>query len=164
VKICTKCNTPKEDRKFRLIKKKNGKSYRRGECRACCEHPRKPGYWAQYAAKYRANPVNRARVVLGDSRKWDKKHGFVCDLTLADVQCILAPGVCTYCGESGIPLGLDRRDNSVGHVRDNVVAACTRCNLMRGTMPLAAWLFLVPYVSQIRRLGLFGDWRPGPWN
>jgi len=56
---------------------------------------------------------------------------------------------------------LDRKDNDVGHVKDNVVPACVRCNYTRGDMPFDAWLVVAAGMRQAREKGLFGDWRPG---
>jgi hypothetical protein len=38
---------------------------------------------------------------------------------------------CTYCGETIQPRGLDRIDNSKGHLRDNVLPCCATCNVTR---------------------------------
>ncbi len=57
---------------------------------------------------------------------------------------------------------LDRIDNGFGHTKSNVVPACYRCNLIRGSMPYNAWLNIVDAIRQTYELGLFGDWRKEP--
>lgn len=102
-------------------------------------------------------PRVRARSVLKDAAKSDKRKGRVCDLTLAFVQNVIeAP--CTYCGDCVAPRGLDRVDNTRGHVQDNVVAACRRCNMTRGDMPIEAWRYLAPGMRSAREAGVFGSW------
>lgn len=59
---------------------------------------------------------------------------------------------------------LDRIDNSKGHTKDNVRAACIRCNYMRGSMPFEAWEFLVPTIKEAVKRGLFGKWRSKSFN
>lgn len=39
---------------------------------------------------------------------------------------------CVYCGDNYMPnLGLDRIDNSKGHLKSNVVTCCYECNTAR---------------------------------
>ncbi len=46
---------------------------------------------------------------------------------------------CYYCGneQSGT---IDRIDNKLGYLKDNVVAACLRCNLMKNTMSVGDFI------------------------
>ena len=58
----------------------------------------------------------------------------------------------------------DRIDNNLGHTKDNVVAACYRCNMIRGNMPYKAWLNIAPAIRDTVEKGLFDDWLGfGPW-
>jgi hypothetical protein len=100
--------------------------------------------------------------VLEDCRKFDRKRGLSNDLDASFVKNELAKG-CQYCGETAIRMTLDRVRNDEGHLRENVVPACLRCNLMRGSMPWKAWLFLVPKVREAREMGLFGSWGALPF-
>jgi hypothetical protein len=61
----------------------------------------------------------------------DKKRGFATYKFNIDwfINHIL-DGQCSYCGTPN-NLGLDRLDNKKGHVIDNVVPACLRCNTVR---------------------------------
>jgi hypothetical protein len=38
---------------------------------------------------------------------------------------------CVYCGSNKTPHSLDRINNKMGYVRNNVVPCCTRCNIMK---------------------------------
>ena len=71
-------------------------------------------------------PRGRAEMLRNAYRKNDE-----CDLTVDEVMAIVALP-CTYCGTVDMPRGLDRLDNSLGHVRGNVQSACRGCNTARG--------------------------------
>lgn len=54
-----------------------------------------------------------------------------CDMTSAEIlEIIICP--CTYCGTLERNRGLDRIDNSLPHIKRNVVPACIECNFARG--------------------------------
>lgn len=58
---------------------------------------------------------------------------------------------CIYCGDSDSPIGADRVDNEIGHVKTNIVPACGICNIMRGnTFNHAEMLILGQCVKQIK--------------
>lgn len=101
-----------------------------------------------------------ARIVLKDCKGWDRKHGYESDLDRDFVQGLLVQG-CTYCGTMKDRIGLDRVDNAKGHLKNNVVPACTICNLVRGNMPYEAWLVVANGMREARELGLFVGWTPG---
>lgn len=85
----------------------------------------------------------------------------VFDLKLADINAIItAP--CLYCGDDQCFKTIDRIDNSIGHVKSNVVSACYRCNMVRGNMPFDAWMEMASGMRAAREKGLFGDWASGP--
>jgi hypothetical protein len=105
----------------------------------------------------RAAGVNTARWILTDSRSSDKKCGRKNDLDREFIEAEIAKG-CMYCGDSSSRMTLDRIDNVEGHVRTNVVAACIRCNLIRGDMPYSAWMEIAPAVRSAYEKGLFGQW------
>lgn len=84
-----------------------------------------------------------------------KKRNIPFELTQDQVaEFIYAP--CFYCGRSRVNPGsggkgltyngLDRRDNAVGYVYDNVVPCCHACNRAKSDMPIAdffAWILLI---------------------
>ena len=109
---------------------------------------------------------------LGDSGKRARKMNFEFNLTL-EYLCDLWITQKGRCAVSNIPLSfmsgtvwdknpyscsIDRINNDQGHVLDNVVPACARCNYLRRDMPHEAWLILVPAVRLARESGAFGDW------
>jgi hypothetical protein len=62
-----------------------------------------------------------------------KARGLRFDLDMTDAE-LLRTRPCHYCG-GNLPathLGLDRKDNSGGYTRGNVLPCCTDCNLHRG--------------------------------
>lgn len=108
-------------------------------------------------AQQRKEGVNTARWIWEDARGGDAKRGWKNDLTTDFVAGLIAAG-CRYCGETELRMTLDRIDNSIGHVRSNVVPSCIRCNYLRRDMPYPAWLEMVETVRKIRLAGLFGTW------
>jgi hypothetical protein len=105
----------------------------------------------------RQDPNFVAKYIWKDARAMDLRRGIKNDLTLEYIQNLISTG-CSYCGETATRITLDRIDNKGGHTKGNVVAACKRCNFVRGTMPHAAWLYLIDGMRKARELGLFGDW------
>jgi len=136
--------------------------HQRNVCKTCMGKLYSPEKKAERKIKQAAwgaadRASNPAKYVLGDCKKSDKKKGRENDLTLEFVQSSMKDG-CRYCGEHELRMTLDRIDNSKGHLRDNVIPACLRCNYARGNMPYEAWLYLVDGMKKARELGLFGDW------
>jgi hypothetical protein len=162
---CNKCGLSEPQVTFGS-RRVNGKKYKKHVCSSCSTRERKrfgrdKEKWALANRRYRQraweNPKNRAKFVLRDITKFDKKRGFQSDLDLDAVKGIISCS-CTYCGETELKIGLDRIDNGRGHMRDNVVAACPRCNYLRRDMPYRAWLMLVPSVRLARESGAFHGW------
>lgn len=111
----------------------------------------------------RANNVNVEKYILQDTRRADKKKGFICDLDLGFVKQLIDKP-CTYCCDpKPSKMTLDRIDNSKGHTKDNVVQACYRCNLFRRDMPYEAWLYIAPVMKQLRENGLLDNWHKVPF-
>jgi hypothetical protein len=100
-----------------------------------------------------------ARNVLQDCRYTDKRKNRDCDLTLEFVaECVAKP--CFYCGVEPpeVRITLDRIDNSLGHLQNNVNTSCVRCNHTRGTMPYQAWIRVAPMMRAAQDEGLFDGW------
>ena len=86
--------------------------------------------------EYRNTKNGRARNLLGDYRRRDKKlNRGECTLTAEwIVENIFSGQVCHWCGESNwMELGCDRIDNDLPHTPENVVCSCEDCNSNRGT-------------------------------
>jgi 5-methylcytosine-specific restriction endonuclease McrA len=159
-RICKACKNPKLLRSFGTTGRGG---HRRRVCHTCRTAKRTPERRAAISQRHRKRrQENVPSAILADSRSRDKKKGFEGnDLTVEFVLDAVANG-CTYCGDTKLRMTLDRVDGTLAHTQSNVVACCIRCNLLRGSMPYAAWLHLVPSVKEARELGLFGDWRSKP--
>jgi hypothetical protein len=88
-------------------------------CRTC-----RNAYCRAYGAS------NPAKTRLAKYRNTDKAKGLSNDLTEAFVERLLERP-CDYCGTTEEPRGLDRLDNSLGHLQANVVPCCAECNRIR---------------------------------
>lgn len=111
------------------------------------------------ASKKSKRRNDRSYSIYLDSRDYDKRRGLSNDLTKEFIGSLLMMD-CTWCGASPteVKSTLDRLDNSIGHIRKNVVTACVRCNYVRRDMPLEAWKVVAPSMKIARELGLFGEW------
>jgi hypothetical protein len=172
-KVCSRCKEEKPLDNFGL---RWGSSrdvrYPTAQCKSCravvrAEKGWNPSKEARDREKVRAREIRKrkrrdpafvGKHILEDSRRYDRKKGFSNDLDLAFIEDQIKDG-CSYCGDTEMRPSLDRIDNDRGHLKDNVVAACVRCNLVRGNMPHAAWLELCEGMRRARLKGLFGDWQ-----
>lgn len=119
---------------------------------------------AVYSAKksaQRKSGTNRAKFIWTDSRGSDTKFKRDNDLSV-DFIASLISGKCSYCGTKEIRMSLDRIDNSLGHLKSNVVASCIQCNYLRRDMPFEAWKLLFPGLRKARKQGLLTNWKSGP--
>lgn len=171
--VCKECGIELEpDGSNFPIRWSSGQRYYRFLCRKCFNRysgKRKssiPGFGAykeRHKAKRRSEDYRKsAGSVLHDLKRYDRRHGLVCDLTRDVIERLISEG-CQYCEaeRDEIRIGLDRIDNSQGHTKNNVVPCCTRCNLVRGSMPYEAWRVVAEGMKQARKAGLFKDWIPG---
>lgn len=85
----------------------------------------------------RFKPETRVGAVLGLAKKawrsyvsYDKKKGFFTSVSVDDVVSAKMTR-CVYCYRTAT--GLDRKDNSKGHEKENCVPSCVRCNWVRGS-------------------------------
>lgn len=182
IKICTRCDTPKTIDEFFL----SGRGYRKSYCKECDNEARRRYHKEQmkisgpemraagrtrYAARKdflndyyrrrRKDPKHRARFIVTDSRRTDKRLDRKNELTIPIVEALIVGG-CHYCGDTAAVMTLDRIDNTIGHVVQNVIPACLRCNYIRRDMPHEAWMALVAAIRKAREAGLFGTWASGP--
>lgn len=166
-KTCDGCGATKDEKKFKIIRRSGPIVYRRRTCKPCDRqvHPdrfkRESEVSSRRQRAERRDPAYRAKWIWIDCRKSDRRDGYpASDLTRVEIEAWLSGG-CAYCGETAVlQLTLDRRDNSVGHQRSNVVVACRRCNLTRSDMPYEAWLVVAKAMRICRERGLFGEWQP----
>jgi len=169
MKTCKKCNTEKAaDQFYKIRRRKDGtKIYRRNTCSGCVylseiERRTSPAYKLRankLRRQRRQDPNKRAKVILEDARANDHKLNRICNLILEDVQQLIMGG-CSYCGghNGEVKMSIDRIDNTKGHEKDNVVASCLSCNLIRSNMPHAAWLLVAKALREARSRGLLAGW------
>src|ERR1051325_9859623 len=176
MKECVKCGEAKPLVQFRERPTARDPEARRNDCRGCETKGRKTrkNYGVVFGQalvrknakkqdknrRQRRDPAFRAKHIHEDSRRYDRKRGLENNLSIEIIDDLIAKG-CSYCGEHEISMTLDRIDNKLGHTLDNVVPACYRCNLIRGSMPYPAWLNLIDAVRDAREKGLFGTWTGG---
>jgi hypothetical protein len=104
-KKCRTCGIEKSLDRFYL--RGDGTDRRRGGCIEC----------------------RRGHSALASIKASAKHRGIAFDLSRSEYEEIIAGGVCEYCG-FGLPKmgGVDRKDNSLGYIRDNCVPCCMVCN------------------------------------
>lgn len=165
-KHCATCNQDKEKRKFntRVV---NGARYLQSQCRSCLRKKysqTKRGRLTMAKADQRKearfrNRLDRSAVIVRDSRHSDRRNGRSNDLDVVFTSFMIQKG-CSYCGVSykDCIMTLDRIDNSIGHIKSNVVPACWNCNAIRSDMPYAAWLTIAPAIRKAYEVGLFNGW------
>jgi len=166
-KICKCCGIDKPVSDM-TPRKKNGRTYFTNHCKKC-ESLRTQGWQKGNPEKYQALQEStkllhkhirvhqRDRAILFDSRHTDKKSGLINDLDRKFIQGEILKG-CYYCGDTQIQMTLDRIDNTVGHLKTNVMPCCIRCNVTRRNMPYEAWLVVAKGMREARQRGLFGNW------
>ena len=129
-KMCQTCATIKDADQFAIDR--GNSTGLRGDCRKC--------YASKKAARMRT-PEGRAQIFRRNrssgkysaSKSLAIKRGYVWELSRDDYYNIIRCNACIYDGEALPPTGsgLDRKDNNVGYVLDNVVPCCTRCNTIK---------------------------------
>lgn len=139
-RTCTKCGELKPVTAFTADKRKPGGLQH--WCKDC-----RNAYNLQY---HRANP---AKSLLRGYKYKDKEKGLGNDLTEAFVTALMVLP-CSYCATTKYQRGLDRLDNSLGHLQDNVVPCCQECNRVRSDVftPEQMRRFIGPAISQARNL------------
>jgi len=160
-KTCWKCHQdlPVDDFSWTTAQHK----YRKRTCKKCrmsdSLRTRQRRYYhnnreSQLAYKRVLRQQNVPYAIHTDSRRSDRKNGRDNDLTKEFIAAEITKG-CSYCGETEIRMTLDRIDNDKGHLQDNVVPACIRCNYTRKNMPYEAWLIVAKGMRKARKAGLF---------
>lgn len=83
----------------------------------------------QKAKVYSKTSKGRAIHKINSYIKYDRSKGFETDITQEFITKILQSN-CSYCGYPAT--GIDRLDNSIGHIESNSIACCKECNIARG--------------------------------
>jgi hypothetical protein len=159
-KICKTCGEEKPASEYRT-KIQNARTYLRYECNICDNRRMRYSIVSEAVDGRRKldrkDPRQRAKWLLQDCRKSDKKFNRENDLDILFVSESISHG-CFYCGDTTNLMTLDRIDNSRGHLKSNVNPACFRCNDLRSDMPYEAWRFIVPAIKEASEKGIFGKW------
>lgn len=71
---------------------------------------------------------NKIYFILKDYKRYDTRKGFINDLTIEYITSQL-DNKCVYCSYPST--GLDRINNSKGHLQENCVPCCKECNIAR---------------------------------
>ncbi len=165
-RICSKCFIEKPIEEFVLNYDKKRKDLYRKVCVKCKgkaqrisilsspeRHNKTKENLKKYHRKHReSGKVKAYRVV--DKRKGRKS------ITLEEFRTLLfSTPYCYYCGETNnYILGLDRKDNTLGHEIANVVICCEKCNHFLTDIPFEAKLVLKEGMKQIKEQNLFKNW------
>ena len=150
MKVCKDCG-PKDDSEFyttSYVVRGVRYTYLKARCATCHN---------KYVLTRISN--NRPKRIYRMARLQDRKAGQVFNLTEDAIRQLIAKP-CHWCDENEITMTLDRLNGALGHVIENVVQSCLRCNLTRGTMPLVAWTVVAKAMKEARIMGLFSDWIP----
>jgi hypothetical protein len=76
----------------------------------------------------------RSKALYRRFKEYDlgaKSRGLTFDLTLEQFETFWNKP-CSYCGSAILTIGLDRIDNKVGYILDNLVSCCWPCNRLKG--------------------------------
>lgn len=93
-------------------------------------------YQQQYHKEWAATKLGRATTLANAYKQTDKKHNRDNNIDAQWIIDNIFTSSCVYCGETDWrKLGCDRIDNSKGHIVDNVVCSCWKCNRERHTKP-----------------------------
>lgn len=64
--------------------------------------------------------------------QYDKIKNYEHDLTPKWFEENIKSKSCAYCNRDDVRIGCDRIDNSIGHIKTNVIPCCGDCNRTRG--------------------------------
>jgi hypothetical protein len=142
-KTCTKCGETHPSTSEFFYKASANRDGMTSECKPCF------------------NARNKAYASLGTPKRLrrmyaykqhDIKAGRDNDLT-GEFFLKTTEEPCTYCGTTADIRGLDRLDNSLGHLQSNVVSCCTECNRVRSdTFSPSEMKLLGATIAHIRSL------------
>src|SRR3990167_2247535 len=143
-RIWTKNNYDKVKKYRETYKKKDIEQYNK-RCSDRMKEYRKlnPEYVKKCSNRNNVNPEYKyneyKRASIGRNLE------FNIDYTLAYELFI---GECHYCGAKDINRfsGIDRKDNSKGYTRDNVVSCCTMCNMIKKIMDIDALYYKIKHI------------------
>ena len=123
-----------------------------------CDAPKlKRDYAAEYSRR------SRHSKLANWYKTSDKRNGRENDLSSKDVKLLICQP-CFWCGKDGENIGLDRKDNSIGHTKTNIIPSCYKCNMILSDLPFEAKLVLREGMRKLCESGLIDDWEPPPFR
>lgn len=107
-------------------------------------------YNSQYHSDYILTAKGRANSLLQGYRLKDKLYNRG-ECTLTDdwiVDNVFNGQCCHYCGESDwTKLGVDRKDSSLPHTKENCVPCCRSCNEKKHTTPYDEFMKIIGKIA-----------------
>lgn len=109
---------------------------------------------------YKQEYANRSygSKMAGWYKSDDKRMGRNNDLTVQDVE-LLINLPCYYCGTEKAG-GIDRKNSSEGHIKNNSIPSCYKCNMILGTLDFESKLILSKGLRELREKGLLEKFEP----
>lgn len=169
-KICTQCPVDPElaghwkwqanktlKAKGKWVCREYAKAAQRAYLAKCRADPEKRAARQQYMKEHGRSKALHYRV--GAYKSEDKRKGFTGTTINVEQATPLMLQSCHYCEvlPSG---GLDRIDNTKGHIIDNVVPCCVKCNGILIDLPYAAKKLLAAGLKEARLAGHLDNWLP----
>jgi|ERR1035437_227358 hypothetical protein len=84
-----------------------------------------------------------------------KQRGLEFNLTKDQFNSIVSKN-CSYCGGEGF--GLDRMNNDIGYLLENVTSCCTPCNMMKKILPTEI------FIEHCRKIVKFNELKQHDYN
>lgn len=137
-KICSRCESDKPISEF---SKRNRDGLCNAICKVCCSEISQ-----RHIRKVKTRWLNSKSSAI--KRKGDGWWGVI-----ENEYASLMSQKCHYCGgELNLTgVGLDRKQNDLGYVRDNVVPCCKQCNVVKNNFfTYEEMMFLSPVLETIR--------------
>jgi hypothetical protein len=100
------------------------------------------------------NYKQSAKGKIQTYKRGAKKRGLLFELTLDYFKENWNKN-CYYCGEVINGIGLDRVDNSIGYIKENIVNCCPMCNRMKHAFYLKDFLIKCEKIT-INKSKLYG--------
>ena len=131
LKYCTICKNKKETSEFYI--RKNGML--RAACKPC-------------SYSYKKEPKGRFK----EYRRKAKLRKYSFEITLEQFKKFEGEN-CFYCGDELDIIRLDRINNDLGYIMDNVVSCCKKCNFAKNTLEVEEFLDHISkiYIHQQKR-------------
>lgn len=131
IKKCKTCNQEKSILEFSFQNK--GKNIRRNSCKVCLkEYDRsynKSSVGQRVRREYDSSPQRQFYMYKLAAKR--RNHFF--NLTFEEFVSFQNKD-CFYCGTSLDKISLDRDNNKIGYVLENLIPCCSQCNFLKGKL------------------------------